>query len=264
MNQIALLKNEFAKQAKNFNDPDHTIGNESIMRWILDSLEVNKKFDVLDAAAGTALVGRALAPHVNSVIALDATPEMLNEGRSSAQAQNISNISFQEGRVESIPFEDAKFDLIISRLAFHHFNEPKKPLQEMIRIAKAKGSVVIIDLISPDQEELAEQYNHIERLRDPSHTQALRIDEFGALFDSLDLQGSLVSSREIVVDFEKWVQLTKTPQPVIREIRSLLTAEIENKETLTGMRPYQSNGSLKFIQTWVILKILSLKTSGRS
>lgn len=46
---------------------------------------------------------------------------------------------------------------------------PTKVLQEMIRVSELLGTICVVDMISPEDNELYRQYNHYERLRDPSH-----------------------------------------------------------------------------------------------
>ena len=71
---------------------------------------------------------------------------------------------------------DATFTLVISRYAFHHFTEPAKILQEMLRVCAPGGRIAIVD-VTPQPETLL-RYNEMEKLRDPSHTAALTCDEF--------------------------------------------------------------------------------------
>ena len=43
------------------------------------------------------------------------------------------------------------------------------------------GRVALIDMVSPDDPAVALTYNHLERLRDPSHVRALTADELQGL-----------------------------------------------------------------------------------
>ena len=138
------------------------------------------------------------------VVALDATAAMLTEAKAKSQEEGFSNIKFVHGDATSLPFPDSSFGLVTSRLAIHHFTKPRPILEEMARVATPGGRVVIVDLVaSEDQEQVrsvnnlrtvqAEMHNRLERLRDPSHTNALSIDDLATLMGQagLILQGKV-------------------------------------------------------------------------
>ena len=66
-------------------------------------LNLKPDFVVLDVAAGTGHLGRAIAPRVQRVIAVDMTPEMLRQGIGEAARAGINNIVFEQGRAEKLP-----------------------------------------------------------------------------------------------------------------------------------------------------------------
>ena len=69
---------------------------------------------------------------------------------------------------ERLPFLDDGFDIVISRLAFHHFANPKRCFSEMARVLKPGGKLVVIDMEAAE-ETLRAVEDEIETLRDPSH-----------------------------------------------------------------------------------------------
>jgi SAM-dependent methyltransferase len=60
--------------------------------WIVAGLRPAAAEQVLDVAAGAGHLGRALAPHVAHVSAVDLTPEMLEQGQHLASRQGLRNI----------------------------------------------------------------------------------------------------------------------------------------------------------------------------
>src|SRR4051812_385262 len=117
MNHLSQVRSEFKKQASSFNDTRHTVGNHEIMDWILKIIRPSAMDLTLDVAAGTALLGRALAKTVKAVTALDTTPSMLEIGRKTASEEGLVNIEFVGGEAEKMPFSNEQFDLVVSRLA---------------------------------------------------------------------------------------------------------------------------------------------------
>ena len=51
----------------------------------------------------------------------------------------------------------------------------------MVRVAEPGGRVVVVDVYTSSPEQ-AEAYDHVERLRDPSHVRALGLGELTGLF----------------------------------------------------------------------------------
>ena len=45
-------------------------------------------------------------------------------------------MTFVFGEAAELPFLDSSFDIVISRLAFHHFPDAQRPFAEMVRVLK--------------------------------------------------------------------------------------------------------------------------------
>jgi ubiquinone/menaquinone biosynthesis C-methylase UbiE len=55
-------------------------------------------------------------------------------------------VDFRQGNVSAMPFADALFDFVYCSAAFKNFAEPVKALDEMHRVLRDGGEVVIVDL----------------------------------------------------------------------------------------------------------------------
>ena len=150
-------------------------------------------------------------------------------------------------------------DLVTSRFAVHHFEEPDLALSEMVRVCRPSGRVAVIDTVTPDDPTLASGVNELERLRDPSHTRALTHQELVSCIRDAGLGQVRTELRDIEVDFRRWADLTDTPREVREEIEQRM-----GKEEDTGMRPFVSEGRMKFIQRWAIVvgSLASTATGG--
>lgn len=245
------VKREFAKQAESFGRAGLTLSSADILAWIVEGLAPQAQWDVLDVATGTGHLGRALAPHVRRVEAVDLTDAMLAEGHAAAAAAGLGNIEFRQGNAAALPFPDGAFDLVCARLAIHHFADPPIQVAEMARVAAPGGRVALIDLVAPDDIALAESYNRLERMRDPSHVRALSPAGLCALFAGAGLDLISTDAREVEVDVGPWAAVTRTPPEVEAAIRAELGTEIDGGAA-TGMRPFVRDGRLHFRQTWMI------------
>jgi SAM-dependent methyltransferase len=177
--------------------------------------------------------------------------EMLEELYKHTVAQKILNLRALRGLAETLPIRDATFDLVVSRFAFHHFERPAPVVREMVRTCKLGGTVGIIDLVAPDEPQLAHLYNAYELKRDVSHSRALSEAELVGLLRSAGLVDVSSVGRDVEVDLEAWLDLAKTPATATQQIRSDLQAELQGGAR-TGMRPFLRDKNLMFLQRWVI------------
>jgi len=137
---------------------------------------------VLDVGTGTGPLALAIAPLVREVVGLDVVPEMLAHARTSAK--EVENVSFVEGSVTRLPFEDERFDLVASSRTIHHLEWPDVAIAEMVRVTRLRGRLLVIDQIASADPLEALAHNRIEHLRDPSHVRVLSDQDFRSIFDA--------------------------------------------------------------------------------
>ena len=180
-------KEQFDKQATEYNAQWNRWSEETLSA-MLAAAQPKPSDTVLDVATGTGFTALAFAPHVRSVVGLDVSPGMLAQARNSASEQGDRNTRFQEGAAESLPFDDAAFDLVTCRIAPHHFLDVQKFLSETARVLKPNGRFVLVDTTVPDDAPDAAQWqNAVEVLRDPSHVQNYTPSEWRQMTESAGL-----------------------------------------------------------------------------
>lgn len=165
------IRKQFSRQAAHFNQEGRTLSSAEYLQWVVSCLKLKPDFVVLDVAAGTGHLGRAIAPMVQRVIAVDMTQEMLQQGIGEAARAGITNIIFEQGRAEELRYPDDSFDMAVTRLSLHHFTNPHPAIREMIRVCRPGKQLGIMDMVSPEDPTLDARYNRLERLRD-RHTPA--------------------------------------------------------------------------------------------
>ena len=248
------IQRMFTLQATAFGSTYLTAANADYLRWMTDHLALQATDTVIDVAAGTGHLSRAMAPHVKQVTAFDLTQAMLDQGKQHADAAGLTNIIFQQGQAEQLPFPDNTFDLATTRFAVHHFPQPRQQIAEMVRVTKVGGRVAVIDLVAPADPLLAIKYNYVEWRRDPSHAFALMPAQLIALLQAAGVTIMTNVIREIEVDIAAWLDLTKPADEVRSEILARIDAELDGiAQAVTGMRPFVRDGQRKFWQTWQIV-----------
>ena len=125
---IAKIQRSFSTQAINFENKSMHFSKQAYLDYTVKSIELCPADHVLEVAAGTCAIGRAIAPFVSRVTCLDATPSMLEVGKKKAEKEGLTNIYFIEGFAENLPLSDSSFDVVVTRLSFHHFANMEDPL----------------------------------------------------------------------------------------------------------------------------------------
>jgi ubiquinone/menaquinone biosynthesis C-methylase UbiE len=251
MDHNEIIRKEFSRQADSFGKPGLTLSSQEYLAWMVAILPLRGDYRVLDVATGTGHLSRAIAPHVLQVVAIDMTPAMLEKAKEEAARAGLVNILLEEGDAAALPYKDDSFDMVVSRLAIHHFEKPQLQLREMVRVCKQDHAVGIIDLLSPTDQSLIATYNRIERMRDASHTLALTKEQLVNAMEASGLSILRIDSRDIVVDFELWAEMTGTEQ----QTKSAIIGELEQEMSggaKTGLRPFMQDGKLKFMHTWCV------------
>jgi ubiquinone/menaquinone biosynthesis C-methylase UbiE len=245
-----LVEEEFSRQAPSFEDRKYAFGDPRALSWILENVPPDRAELVLDVAGGTGHVARAYAEHVRCAVVLDLTDEMLAVGKREVDAAGLTNVVFQRGDAAAIPFPAASFDLVVSRFAVHHFDATGTVFAEMRRVCRAGGRVAIIDIVAAEPER-ADHYNHLERLRDPSHTRALTAAVLRGQLVRAGLEISHWAERDRPMPLERWLAQTQPRQVIAGLIRGELEEEIAGKAS-TGMRPFREGAELFFMQRWAV------------
>ena len=97
---------------------------------------------VLDVACGTGNAARPAARLGGRVTALDLVPKLLQAGRAKAEQEGLE-IDWREGDAEQLPFENGRFDRVLS--TFGHMFAPRhqRTADEMARVCKRGGMIVM-------------------------------------------------------------------------------------------------------------------------
>lgn len=187
----------------------------------------------MDIACGTGIVSCELARFVSHVTGIDLTPAMIEQAKQARQKKRLKNITSKISDVfKRLPFDDSSFSVVVTRYSLHHLVEPKKVLQEMRRVCTGKGKVLVID-VTPDPGK-ADAYNHVEKLRDPSHARALTLTELEDIIREIGLINLKVAHQDLEVELESILQTSCPNQEDADKIRFLFMGDL-TKNNL-GMR----------------------------
>lgn len=212
---------QFSKQSVPFTKVP---GHLDSINTLISMSGVKATDTVLDVACGPGLVTCEFAKVGAKVVGMDVTPAMLENAQKRQIELGLENLEWKLGDALLLPFQDQSFDVVITRYSFHHLISPELALAEMVRVCKPGGLVLVADVAIPEMN--ATWYDHLELLRDPSHTHALTEGEFDLLYH----RSGLVECRytSYLVDIELESQLKASfPNPGNMEIvKAIVTEDI--------------------------------------
>jgi ubiquinone/menaquinone biosynthesis C-methylase UbiE len=250
MDHDERVRQEFTRQAAHFASAAK-IADVRLTQRFVDAVAPEPEWRILDVACGPGLVTVALAPHVREVVALDLTPEMLNNVRQRCAAAGIANVQIQQGSAANLPFEANIFDAVVTRLSLHHLDNPALPISEMARVLRPGGRLVVADVISSEDPEESALHNAVEVLRDPSHVRMLPASELLALLASADLEVVGQTTWDMPREFEEWAQIVDDPvrvAPVRTIARTLAKAGLH-----AGIGLSLADGKIVFFHRWLLV-----------
>jgi ubiquinone/menaquinone biosynthesis C-methylase UbiE len=251
MDHLKRVADEFARQAQNF---DHWAAKADDPGRFGAALGAARRGALLDVACGPGVVTAALAPEARSVTAFDATEAMLEKAKARCAKEGLGNVAFRSGDAENLPFTDAAFDGVVTRLAIHHFANPQRALDEMFRVVRPGGTAVIVDVVSSETAEESQLHNAIERLRDPSHVRMLPASELYAAISRAGFCALEHTTWDMGRELEEWLAIVDDPARV-EPIRTVIRALAESGRT-AGIGLSVDNDRVVFFHRWRLLKAM--------
>lgn len=247
MNTDDSIDRDLSPKSNRFERPQLTFINSDDVEWLIPPLSLQPHFQVLEVAAGSGKLSRAIAPFVRKVTLLDRDRTQLESGLKIARKIGTTNLKTRRGFAENLPYANETFDLVVTRWGWHHFCRPDLVLAEMKRVCRKGGRIVVIDRVAPGNSHWAREYDRLEKLRDPSHIRAFPLYEIKQLFRQAGLSIVRTESRDFPIEFQTWLDRKVTPPELEYKFYVELKRDIDG-ESVTGMRPFWQGDRLFFLQ----------------
>jgi ubiquinone/menaquinone biosynthesis C-methylase UbiE len=154
----------------------------------------------LDVATGGGHVARKLREAGIEVVTVDPAPGM---------RPNVI------ARAEDLPFADSSFDVVVTRIAAHHFDDVRGAVAELARVARDR--VLVEDTLYS-----SERHEEAERLRDPSHVRSYSEDEWRSFLEEAGLEVEDVKLVEKRHDLKEWLARTGCEGEEAERVKELL------------------------------------------
>ncbi|WP_022892950.1 class I SAM-dependent methyltransferase [Agromyces subbeticus] len=110
---------------------------------LVDAVGVEPGDRVLDVAAGSGNAAIPAALRGGAVVASDLTPELFEVGRRRA-ADAGADLEWREADAESLPFDDAEFDVVVSCVGVMFAPHHREAAGELLRVTRPGGRIGLL------------------------------------------------------------------------------------------------------------------------
>lgn len=118
-------------------------------------------------------------------------------------------------RAEDLPFGNASFDVVATRVAAHHYEDVARAVEEMARVTGDR--VLIVDNVF-----MGDEVEEAERLRDPSHVRNYSDGEWRSLVESAGLAVEEVRFFDKPIEIQPWLDRCGCVGEAARRVRELV------------------------------------------
>ena len=149
------IRRMFDKIAPSYDRLNHALSLGIDRRWrrtAVDALGIHQPQQILDIATGTGDFALLLAKRIKPqhIVGADISEGMMAVGREKVKEEGLQNeISFQYEDCMQLSFPDGSFDAVTSSYGVRNFQNIDKGLQEMQRVLRPGGHLLIVELTPP-------------------------------------------------------------------------------------------------------------------
>jgi len=149
------------EEALEYDSMDHRAVNRAFVEDFLAFVPGGPRFpdSILDLGTGTAQIPIELCRRIPAacVTAVDLAESMLELGRANlAAAGLLDRVTLERIDAKGLPYRAGEFAAVISNSIVHHVPEPRRVLDEAIRVTEPGGYLFFRDLLRPETDAAVE------------------------------------------------------------------------------------------------------------
>jgi len=128
-----------------------TSWSKAFRKSLVEKLDLKKGYSVLEVGIGTGANVPNMFDRIGKegrIFGMDISESMLKKCKMNMEKEGIE-VELKIGRAEDLPYENSSFDAVLQFGGINFFNDRKKAVQEMFRVAKPGAMIVIGDETIP-------------------------------------------------------------------------------------------------------------------
>ena len=116
--------------------------NDAYLEKALSGIPSNFTGKLLEVPVGTGILTMPVYKTMPDadITCLDYSSDMMKQAQEKASRLNLNNITFQQGDVGALPYENGTFDVVVSLNGFHAFPDKEAAYREVFRVLRPGGT----------------------------------------------------------------------------------------------------------------------------
>lgn len=158
------VKSLFNRIAPHYDFLNHFLSFGFDVQWRRKAVHLLREYEprtILDLATGTAdLALAASKPPVEKVYGVDLSPAMLALAKEKIARRGLDRfVIVEEGSAEQLRFPNDSFDAVMVAFGIRNFSDLQQGLNEMFRVIRPGGAVMILEFSRPRRSPFKEIYS---------------------------------------------------------------------------------------------------------
>lgn len=183
---IQITKEKFEESFSEEKYYRRQTADEKHLGLLLDLIKPQKGNVILDLGTGTGYVAFGIARKyiTSKVVGIDVVTDTLARNKKIVNERKILNLEFISYDGIKFPFPSNSMDYIVTRYAVHHFPNIVGSFNEMYRVLKPKGKLVIADP-TPNDNDAGGFVDKFMRMKPDGHIKFYSLNEYKDMLQNI-------------------------------------------------------------------------------
>ncbi|WP_055494261.1 methyltransferase domain-containing protein [Streptomyces sp. TP-A0356] len=241
-----VYQRQFGIRSRNWHDSCEWLTDEGLLKQHAELADVPPDARMLDVCCGSGVVGNSFRGKVGELIGLDITPEMVE-----IASTRLDRVD--QGTVYELPYEDASFDLVVTREVLHLLPQPERPVSEIFRVLRPGGQFIVGQIV-PFAEEDAFWMYRVFKKKQPLLYQMFREQDFRDLLLGAGFTDVVMKEYLLWESIDTWIDTHETTPAHRQEIRRLF---YDAPPEVRAVHPFEvdADGSIRDQWRWCVYSL---------